>query len=143
MKPIEILLVEDNEGDIVLIKEALSEGGFQHKLSIVRDGEDAVQFLRREGRFASESIPDLIVMDINLPRLNGMELLKYIKQHVSFRSIPVVILTTSSSSRDILEAYQQYVNSYIIKPGNLQAYIGVVHAIMDFWINIVRLPIKG
>lgn len=143
MNPIEILLVEDNEGDIVLIKEALSEGGFQHRLSIVRDGEDAARFLNREGRFANESLPDLIVMDINLPRMNGMELLHFIKQHVFFRSIPVVMLTTSSSDRDILEAYQQHVNCYVIKPVNLQAYIRVIHSIMDFWINIVRLPIKA
>jgi CheY-like chemotaxis protein len=142
MKPTEILLVEDNEGDIVLIKEALAEGGFQHRLTIVRDGEDAVQFLNREGMFANESLPDLIIMDINLPRMNGMELLRFIKQHLQFRSIPVVMLTTSSSGRDILDAYRQHVNSYIIKPGNLQAYISVVHSIMDFWINIVRLPIK-
>lgn len=143
MNPIEILLVEDNEGDIVLIKEALSEGGFQHRLSIVRDGEEAAQFLNREGQFTNESLPDLIVMDINLPRMNGMELLHYIKQHVLFRSIPVVMLTTSSSDRDILEAYQQHVNCYVIKPGNLQAYVSVIHSIMDFWINIVRLPIKA
>lgn len=142
MKPTEILLVEDNEGDIVLIKEALSEGGFQHHLSIVRNGEDAIQFLNREGQFASATLPDLIIMDINLPRMNGMEVLQFIKQHVLYRSIPVVMLTTSSSTRDILDAYRQHVNSYIIKPGNLQAYIGVVHSIMDFWINIVRLPIK-
>lgn len=140
MKSIRILLVEDNEGDIVLFKEALQEGGPHHQLVTVRDGDQALRLLNREGDYQEEPLPDLIVLDINLPRMNGMELLRVIKQHAVHKSIPVVVFTTSSSSQDITLAYHNNVNSYIIKPGNLLAFISVVQAIIDYWINIVRLP---
>jgi chemotaxis family two-component system response regulator Rcp1 len=140
MKKIPILLVEDNEGDIVLFKEALQEGGFTCKLEVVRDGEEALRFLNREGDYAQEPDPALIVLDINLPKMNGMELLRELKRDPVHQRIPVVVFTTSSSRQDILEAYANFVNSYIIKPGNLQAFIKVVQFIIDYWINIVRLP---
>lgn len=140
MRPIHILLVEDNEGDIVLFKEALQEGGFTCNLGIVRDGEEALLYLNREGDYAQEPYPDLIVLDINLPKMNGMELLRELKHNPLHQRIPVIMFTTSSSRQDILEAYSNFVNSYIIKPGNLQAFISAVQFIIDYWINIVRLP---
>ena len=140
MTEIHILLVEDNEGDVVLTLEALKEAKLKNKISVVRDGEQALDFLYRVGRFASEDRPQLILLDINLPKMDGKEVLNRIKSDPDLKKIPVVILTTSSSEKDILEAYNNYANCYITKPVDLDKFIDVIHTIEDFWISIVQLP---
>jgi CheY-like chemotaxis protein len=140
MPEIHILLVEDNEGDVVLTLEALKEAKLKNKISVVRDGEEAMEFLYREGRYAHEDIPQLILLDINLPKMDGKEVLLKIKTDPDLKKIPVVILTTSSSEKDILEAYNNYANCYITKPVDLDKFIDVIHTVEDFWISIVQLP---
>jgi chemotaxis family two-component system response regulator Rcp1 len=140
MSEIHILLVEDNEGDIVLTLEALKEAKLKNKISVVRDGEQALQFLHRQGRFTDEDMPQLILLDINLPKIDGKEVLHKIKTDPDLKKIPVVILTTSSSEKDILEAYNNYANCYITKPVDLDKFIDVIHTVEDFWISIVQLP---
>lgn len=137
---IHILLVEDNEGDVVLTLEALKEAKLKNKISVVRDGEQAMQFLYKEGRFTFEDVPQLILLDINLPKMDGKEVLNRIKTDPNLKKIPVVILTTSSSEKDILEAYNNHANCYITKPVDLNKFIDVIHTIEDFWISIVQLP---
>lgn len=137
---IHILLVEDNEGDVVLTLEALKEAKLKNKISVVRDGEQAMEFLYKEGRFAFEDVPQLILLDINLPKMDGKEVLNRIKTDPHLKKIPVVILTTSSSEKDILEAYNNHANCYITKPVDLNKFIDVIHTIEDFWISIVQLP---
>jgi len=140
MAEIHILLVEDNEGDIVLTLEALKEAKLKNKISVVRDGEQAMEFLYNKGRYASEDTPQLILLDINLPKMDGKEVLLKIKTDPDLKKIPVVILTTSSSEKDILEAYNNYANCYITKPVDLDKFIDVIHTVEDFWISIVQLP---
>jgi CheY-like chemotaxis protein len=137
---IHILMVEDNEGDIVLTLEALKLAKLRNKISVVRDGEEAIDFLYRKGNFAEEPRPHLILLDINLPKMNGKEVLTIIKKDAELKKIPVVILTTSSSEKDILDAYNNYANCYITKPVDLDKFIEVIHTIEDFWISIVQLP---
>lgn len=140
MNSIHILLVEDNEGDILLTTEALEEGKIMNKLSVVRDGQEALDFLNKKGEFQTSELPDLILLDVNLPRKNGHEVLKYIKTHQVFRSIPVVMLTTSSSQKDINESYKNYANCYITKPIELSDFMKAIGKIKEFWINLVKLP---
>jgi two-component system, chemotaxis family, response regulator Rcp1 len=140
MNPIHILLVEDNEGDIILTMEALKEGKVKNKISIARDGEKAIQFLNKEGAYANSERPDLILLDINLPRIDGKEVLVYIKTNPQLKAIPVVMLTTSTSEQDILESYKNYANCYISKPVDLDKFFEVVQKIESFWISIVHLP---
>jgi chemotaxis family two-component system response regulator Rcp1 len=140
MSPIHILLVEDNEGDIILTMEALKEGRVKNKISIARDGEQAIMFLNKQGAYAGSERPDMILLDINLPRVDGKEVLSYIKNSAQLKAIPVVMLTTSTSEKDILEAYKNYANCYISKPVNLNKFFEVVQKIEDFWISIVHLP---
>lgn len=140
MPEIHILLVEDNEGDIVLTLEALKEAKLKNKISVVRDGEEALQFLYKEGRFSVEDLPQLILLDINLPKIDGKEVLMRVKSDPDLKKIPIVILTTSSSERDILEAYNNYANCYITKPVDLDQFLAVIHTVEDFWISIVQLP---
>jgi CheY-like chemotaxis protein len=142
MKPIHILLVEDNEGDILLITEALSEGKISNTISIVKDGWEAIQYLERNKKYRNELPPDLILLDVNLPKMNGHEVLKNIKSNNSIKHIPVIMLTTSSSEKDILSSYQNYVNCYITKPVEVNDFINVVSSIENFWISIVQLPTK-
>lgn len=137
-----ILLVEDNEGDILLIKEAFEEAGILHQLNVVNDGEQALNYLNKQTPFEATETPDIIVLDINLPKMNGHEVLHYIKNHITFKAIPVIILTTSSSSRDIDKAYRNYVNSYITKPVDNQDFTNVVNGIEEYWINLSKLPTK-
>ncbi len=134
--PIEILLVEDNPADVRLTQEALREGKVRNNLSIARDGEEALAFLRREGT----PRPDLILLDLNLPRRDGREVLKEIKSDPALRTIPVVVLTTSEAEADILKSYALHANCYITKPVDLDQFITVVKSIDDFWLTIVRLP---
>ena len=140
MKPIHILLVEDNEGDILLTTEALSEGKIINEVSIARDGEEAIDFLNQQGAFSNATKPDLILLDVNLPKKNGYEVLDYIKSTNDLKHMPVIILTTSSSQKDILHAYRNYANAYITKPVDVDDFIKIISTIEDFWIGIVQLP---
>lgn len=139
-KDITILLVEDNEGDIILTLEALKEANVSNTIHVVTDGEEALQYLQKQGRFNNAVTPDLILLDINLPKIDGKEVLAEIKKDADLKVIPVVILTTSSSEKDILESYQHHANCYITKPVDFQNFIHVVNMIKNFWISIVQLP---
>ena len=139
-REIEILLVEDNPGDARLTAEALKEAKVANKLSHVDDGEEAMAFLRRQGRHAGARRPDLILLDLNLPRKDGREVLAEIKGDETLKRIPVVILTTSQSEDDILRAYNLNANCYVSKPVDLDQFIRVVVTIKEFWLTIVKLP---
>ncbi len=139
-KPIEILLVEDNPGDIRLTREGLKEGRIFNNLSVVEDGVEAMAFLRREGDYADAPRPDLVLLDLNLPKKDGREVLKEIKSDPKLRRIPVVILTTSRAEEDIMGTYDQHANCYITKPVDFDQFVNVVKTIEDFWLTIVRLP---
>jgi chemotaxis family two-component system response regulator Rcp1 len=139
-QPIEVLLVEDNPGDVRLTREALKEGKVHNNLSVVPDGVEALAFLRREGRYADAPRPDVILLDLNLPRKDGREVLEDVKADPSLRAIPVVILTSSEAERDIARAYALHANCYITKPVDLDQFITVVKSIEDFWFTIVKLP---
>jgi CheY-like chemotaxis protein len=138
--PIEILLVEDNPGDARLTREALKDGRVHHNLSVAADGEEALAFLRREGRFTEAPRPDLILLDLNIPKKDGRQVLAEIKADPELIRIPVVVLTTSKAEEDIARSYELHANCYINKPVDLDQFIRVVKAIEDFWLTIVRLP---
>ena len=140
VKPIEILLVEDNPGDVRLTEEALADAKVRNILHVVGNGVEALQFLRREGPYADRPRPDLILLDLNLPIKNGMEVLSDIKADPDLRAIPVVILTTSQAEKDILKAYHLNANCYVTKPLDLDRFVEVVKSIEDFWFSIVQLP---
>jgi len=142
-KPIEILLVEDNPGDVRLTKEALKEGKVLNKLHVAEDGVEAVEFLKREGSYTDMHRPDLILLDLNLPKKDGREVLAEIKTNENLKRIPVVVLTTSRSEEDILKSYDLNANCYITKPVDLDQFISVVKSINDFWLTIVKLPGGG
>ena len=141
--PIEILLVEDNPGDIRLTQEALKEGKVRNNLNVAQDGVEALAFLNREGRYANASRPDVILLDLNLPKKDGREVLAEIKEDPDLRRIPVVILTTSQAEKDILQTYNLHANCYITKPVELDEFLEVVKAIDEFWLTIVKLPPNG
>lgn len=141
--PIEVLLVEDNPGDVRLTREALKDSLISNRLSVVSDGELAVAFLKREGRFADSPRPDIILLDFNLPKKDGGEVLEVIKADAGLRSIPVVVLTTSQAARDVERAYDLHANCYITKPLDLDRFMDVVKSIEDFWLTVVRLPERG
>jgi CheY-like chemotaxis protein len=136
---IEILLVEDNPGDVRLTQEVLREGTLFNRLSVVEDGVQAIEFLHRQGKFDHAPRPDLILLDLNLPRKDGREVLEEIKFSSDFRRIPVVVLTTSQSEDDIVRAYNFHANCYITKPIDLEQFIKVVRSIEAFWLTIVKL----
>ena len=136
-RPIEILLVEDNEGDVELTREALAEGKVRNVLRVARDGVEALEMLR-----AAERLPDLILLDLNLPKKDGREVLEEIKGDPALLSIPVVILTTSKSEVDVVDTYRKHANCYITKPVDLDQFIDVVRSVEDFWLTVVRLPPK-
>lgn len=142
-RPIEILIVEDNPGDVRLIAEALSDGKVENKLNIAKDGIEATAFLNREGKYADAVYPDLILLDLNLPRKNGPEVLAEIKEDRTLKHIPVVILTSSQEGEDIVKTYNLHANCYITKPIDLEQFIMVVKSIRDFWLTIVKLPVEG
>ena len=142
MKRIHILLVEDNEGDIILTREALFDAKIDNQVSVVRDGEQAINFLNDAAKNDVTLLPDLILLDINLPKIDGKEVLLYIKTDPALKKIPVVMLTTSSSEMDINDAYSNHANCFITKPVDLNKFFGVVRMIEDFWITIVKLPAK-
>jgi CheY-like chemotaxis protein len=139
-KPIEILLVEDNPADVRLTQEALKEGKVRNNLHIARDGIEAIEFLRRVGKFSNATRPDLILLDLNLPRKDGREVLADIKADPELKAIPVVVLTTSSAEADIFKIYKLHANCYITKPVDLEQFVKVVKSIDDFWLTVVRLP---
>jgi CheY-like chemotaxis protein len=140
MKPIEILLVEDNPGDIRLTIEALHEARVANHLSVARDGEEALTFLKNADN--NNPFPDLILLDLNLPRVSGTEVLEFIKNSEGLKKIPVVVLTTSQAEQDIVKTYTLHANCYINKPVDFEKFIDVVKMIEDFWLTIVKLPPK-
>lgn len=139
-RQIEILLVEDNPGDVRLTQEVFKEGKIRNKLNVAWNGEEALAYLHREGRFAQAPRPDIILLDLNLPRKGGREVLAEIKTDPRLKCIPVVILTTSQAEQDIAESYNQHANCYIVKPVELDQFINVVRTIEGFWLQIVKLP---
>ena len=140
MKPIHILLVEDNEGDIFLVTEALEEGKIVNKISVTKDGKEAIDFLEKKGKYQNADRPDLILLDINLPKKNGFEVLEHIKSQKNLKQIPVIMLTTSSSEKDISMSYKNHANCFITKPVDVENFLKVVYSIENFWISIVTLP---
>jgi CheY-like chemotaxis protein len=139
-RTVEILLVDDNIGDVVLTKEALKGVDFTNRVNTARDGIEALEFLRREGRFADAPRPDLVLLDINMPRKNGCEVLDEIRRDAELSMLPVIILTSSESEVDIRRAYELHVNCFVTKPADLDAMVGTVQAINHFWFNVAKLP---
>ena len=139
-RPVEILLVEDNEGDILLTQEALADSKLCNTLHSVQDGEEAMKFLYNKGDYATKPQPDIILLDLNLPKKDGREVLKELKADDRLKKIPVVVLTTSQSEEDISKMYDLHANCYISKPIDMNQFIKVVQAIQDFWFSIVKLP---
>lgn len=138
MKSIHILLIEDNEGDILLTTEAFEESKITNRITVIRDGKAAIDYFETLG--ARDDIPQLVLLDINLPKKNGHEVLFYIKNNEKYKYIPVIVLTTSSSEKDILLSYQNNVNCFVTKPLELHGFIQAIAKIEDFWINIVSIP---
>lgn len=140
MNGIQILLVEDNEGDILLTLEAFKELKVCSHIEVARDGAEAIEYLLKEGQFADNKLPQLILLDINMPRINGIEVLSFIKNNDRLKRIPVVMLTTSTSDTDIIECYEKSANCYITKPLDYGNFIGVVKSIEAFWFSVAQLP---
>lgn len=141
--PIEILLVEDNPGDVRLTQEVLRDGKVRNNMSVAKDGVEAVKFLRQTGEYAGAPRPDIILLDLNLPKKDGREVLADIKTDHDLKNIPVVVLTTSSAEQDIVRSYDLHANCYITKPVDLDQFIRVIRSIEDFWLTIVKLPRGG
>jgi CheY-like chemotaxis protein len=141
-KPIEILLVEDNAGDVGLVEEVFEESKIKNILHVAQDGEEAMLYLRGEGKFSGSSRPDLILLDLNLPKKDGREVLREIKEDENLNNIPVIVLTTSNSEKDILGAYKLHANAYVTKPLDFDQFINVVGSIVNFWLGVVQLPTK-
>jgi len=139
-KPVEVLLVEDNRGDVRLMLEAFKGGKVHNHLSVVRDGVEALAFLQQKDKYANVARPDLILLDLNLPKKDGREVLKEIKADEDLKCIPVVVLTTSRARNDILKAYNLHANCYITKPVDFEQFTKVIRSVEDFWFTIVRLP---
>ncbi len=143
VRPVEILLVEDNPGDVRLTVEALKEAKVINHLTVLKDGVEALAFLRRQGQYAKAPRPHLILLDLNLPKKDGREVLAEIKADDKLKRIPVVILTTSQDEQDVLKSYHLHANCYVTKPVDLEQFIDVVKSIEDFWLGIVMLPKNG
>jgi two-component system, chemotaxis family, response regulator Rcp1 len=139
-RPIEILLVEDSPDEAQLTMDALKEGRVSNRIHWVEDGEMAMSFLRRDGTFAFMPRPDLVLLDLRLPRMSGQEVLREIKEHPNLKRIPVVIMTSSDDEKDIMAAYDRHANCYITKPIDMDKFIEAVHSIEDFWLSVVHLP---
>ncbi|HEY9557380.1 MAG TPA: response regulator [Acidimicrobiales bacterium] len=139
-KPIEVLLVEDDPGDVLITREALAESKVTNELHVVTNGEDALRFLRREGPFEDAPRPGLILLDLNLPRVDGREVLAVVKADADLRRIPVVVLTTSQAEEDILRTYDLHANAYVSKPVDFDAFLEVIRQIDNFYISVVTLP---
>jgi CheY-like chemotaxis protein len=141
-RPVEILLVEDNEGDVGLIEEVFEEAKIKNTLRVAGDGAEAMLYLHAKGKFSGSPRPDIILLDLNLPKKDGREVLREIKEDDNLRNIPVIVLTTSGAEKDILEAYSLHANAYIIKPLDFDQFINVVESIENFWLEIGKLPPK-
>lgn len=139
-RPAEVLLVEDSPGDVRLTREALKEGKVRNNLSVVSDGVEAMAFLRREGKYADAPRPDIVLLDLNMPRKDGREVLAEMKSDELLKRIPVVVLTTSEAEQDILRTYDLHANCYLTKPVDLEQFISIVKSVEDFWLTIVQLP---
>ena len=139
-KPINILLVEDNPGDIRLTQEVLKESKIINRLDVVMDGEEAILYLKKTGKYKDSISPDIILLDLNLPKKDGREVLAEIKADSRLRIIPVIVLTTSESEKDVLNMYANHANCYITKPVDFNQFINVIKSIEDFWLSIVKLP---
>jgi chemotaxis family two-component system response regulator Rcp1 len=139
-RPIEILLVEDSPEEAQLTMDALKDGRVSNRIHWVEDGEEAMSFLRRAGRHSAAPRPDLILLDLRLPRISGHEVLQEIKEHPSFRRIPVVIMTSSDDEKDVAKAYDGHANCFITKPVDIDKFIDAVRSIEDFWLTVVHLP---
>lgn len=142
MESINILLVEDNKGDIELTKESLSRGKLTNKLTVIEDGESALNYLNKRAPYTDVERPDIVLLDLNLPKVSGRDILKSLKQDDSLKDIPVIILSSSKDAFDIKEAYQLHANCFVSKPVSLDSFIQVVQSIESFWIDIVKLPNK-
>ncbi len=138
--PLEILLVEDNPGDIELTEEAFREGKIVYNMHVARDGEEALDFLYQRGKFTEARRPDIILLDLNMPRKNGKEVLAIIKEDSKLHGIPIVVLSSSAAEQDIVKSYSLYANAYIVKPVDLDQFLRVVRELEDFWLSVVRLP---
>jgi CheY-like chemotaxis protein len=138
--PIEVLLVEDDPGDVMMVREALSDHEHPTRLTVVGDGEQAIDLLRRQGAFADAPCPDIVLLDLNLPRKDGYEVLAEIKGDGDLRRIPVVVLTTSEADRDILRSYELHANAYVTKPTDYERYMEMVRQIDEFFVTVVKLP---
>jgi two-component system, chemotaxis family, response regulator Rcp1 len=141
--PFEILLVEDNPGDVYLIQEAFREGRFPFHLSVAEDAEQATGFLKREGPYQKAPRPDLILLDLNLPKKDGRQLLSEIKTDPLLRQVPVIVLTSSDASTDVRRAYRLHANCYLTKPAQMDSFVGMIRSLEEFWLNTVRLPNHG
>ncbi len=142
LKIINILLVEDNPGDVRLTQEVLKEGKILNVLNVVIDGEEALEYLHKEGKYATAELPDIILLDLNLPKIDGREVLEHIKKDPDLKRIPVIVLTTSDAQTDIIKMYDNHANCYITKPVDFGQFINVIKSIEDFWLTIVKLPPK-
>jgi chemotaxis family two-component system response regulator Rcp1 len=143
LKPANVLLVEDNEDDVELTLEALEDSRVRMEVHVVSDGISAIAFLRREGEYAAKPRPDLILLDLNLPRMDGREVLKKIREDSNLTDIPVVVLTTSEDEGDILKAYRLHANCYISKPVDFLKFTEIIRQIEGFWLQLVKLPRRG
>lgn len=141
-RPIQILLVEDSPSDVAMTIEALREGRIINQMHVAEDGEIAMAFLHREGQYAKAPRPDLIILDLNLPKKDGREVLEEVKTDEDLKAIPVVVLTTSSAEADIMRSYKLHANSYVTKPVGFEPFLAAVRGIEDFWLSLVRLPPK-
>ena len=139
-QPVEILLAEDNPGDVKLTRKGLEKGKIANNLHVVSDGVEAMQFLRREGEYADEPRPDLILLDLDMPRKDGMAVLEDVKDDPDLRRIPVVVLTSSAAEEDIVQSYDLHANAYLTKPVDFQGFIDVVDRIEGFWLTVVKMP---
>jgi CheY-like chemotaxis protein len=139
-QPIEVLLVEDDPGDVLMTQEAFVDYKVANRLTVITNGEDAIAYLRKQGRFADVPTPDLVLLDLNLPRRDGREVLRDIKGDPELRRIPVVVLTTSEAEEDVLASYDLHANAYVRKPVDFEQFVAAVRAIDDFFITVVRLP---
>jgi CheY-like chemotaxis protein len=141
-QPIEVLLVEDDPGDVLMTQEAFKDYKIANRLSVVTNGEDAIAFLRKQGRFSDAPTPDLVLLDLNLPRRDGREVLRDVKSDPVLRRIPVVVLTTSDAEEDVLASYDLHANAYVRKPVDFEQFVAAVRSIDDFFITVVRLPTR-
>jgi CheY-like chemotaxis protein len=141
-RPVEILLVEDNDGDVGLIEEVLEEAKIRNILHVAKDGEEAILFLHGEEKFSGSPRPDIILLDLNLPKKDGREVLREIKEDDNLKNIPVVVLTTSGAEKDVIRAYELHANAYVTKPLDFDQFMKVIEYIANFWLEIVKLPTK-